>query len=117
MSKRILSLLLAVVMLLSVVPFQALAEDEPEAEATVVEETEAPVIPETTAAPEIPETTEAPAVPETTEAPAPETTAPAAEPTEAPATEPTEVTEAPMEETDPTEGIGPYVHEIGLGVK
>lgn len=103
MSKRILSLLLAVVMLLSVVPFQALAEDEPEAEATVVEETEAPVIPETTAAPEIPETTEAPAVPETTEAPAPETTAPAAEPTEAPAAEPTEVTEAPMEETDPTE--------------
>lgn len=103
MSKRILSLLLAVVMLLSVVPFQALAEDEPEAEATVVEETEAPVIPETTTAPEIPETTEAPAVPETTEAPAPETTAPAAEPTEAPAAEPTEVTEAPMEETDPTE--------------
>ena len=103
MSKRILSLLLAVVMLLSVVPFQALAEDEPEAEATVVEETEAPVIPETTAAPEIPETTEAPAVPETTEAPAPETTAPAAEPTEAPATEPTEVTEAPMEETEATE--------------
>lgn len=103
MSKRILSLLLAVVMLLSVVPFQALAEDEPEAEATVVEETEAPVIPETTAAPEIPETTEAPAVPETTEAPAPETTAPTAEPTEAPAAEPTEVTEAPMEETEATE--------------
>jgi len=103
MSKRILSLLLAVVMLLSVVPFQALAEDEPEAEATVIEETEAPVIPETTAAPEIPETTEAPAVPETTEAPVIETTAPVVEPTEAPVVEPTEATEAPMEETEATE--------------
>ena len=104
MSKRILSLLLAMVMLLSLVPFQALAEDVTEPEATVVEETEAPVIPETTQAPAVPETTEAPAVPETTEAPAPETTAPTAEPTEPPTTsEPTEATEAPMEETDPTE--------------
>lgn len=102
MSKRILSLLLAMVMLLSMVPFQALAEDVTEPEATV--ETEAPVIPETTQAPAVPETTEAPAVPETTEAPAPETTAPTAEPTEPPTTsEPTEATEAPMEETDPTE--------------
>lgn len=105
MSKRILSLLLAMVMLLSLVPFQALAEDVTEPEATVVEETEAPVIPETTQAPTVPETTEAPVVPETTEAPAPETTAPTAEPTEATEapTEATEVTEAPMEETDPTE--------------
>ena len=104
MSKRILSLLLAMVMLLSLVPFQALAEDVTEPEATVVEETEAPVIPETTQASAVPETTEAPAVPETTEAPAPETTAPTAEPTEPPTTsEPTEATEAPMEETDPTE--------------
>ena len=111
MSKRILSLLLAMVMLLSLVPFQALAEDVTEPEATVVEETEAPVIPETTQAPAVPETTEAPAVPETTEAPAPETTAPTAEPTEPPTTSepteateaPTEATEAPMEETDPTE--------------
>ena len=101
MSKRILSLVLAMVMLLSLVPFQALAEDVTEPEATV--ETEASVIPETTQAPAVPETTEAPAVPETTETPAPETTAPTAEPTEAPAAEPTEVTEAPMEETDPTE--------------
>ena len=102
MSKRILSLLLAMVMLLSLVPFQALAEDVTEPEATV--ETEAPVIPETTQAPAVPETTEAPAVSETTEAPAPETTAPTAEPTEPPTTsEPTEATEAPMEETDPTE--------------
>lgn len=109
MSKRILSLLLAMVMLLSLVPFQALAEDVTAPEATV--ETEAPVIPETTQAPAVPETTEAPAVPETTEAPAPETTAPTAEPTEPPTTSepteateaPTEATEAPMEETDPTE--------------
>ena len=104
MSKRILSLVLAMVMLLSLVPFQALAEDVTEPETTVVEETKAPVIPETTQAPAVPETTEAPAVPETTEAPAPETTAPTAEPTEPPTTsEPTEATEAPMEETDPTE--------------
>lgn len=104
MSKRILSLLLAMVMLLSLVPFQALAEDVTEPEATVVAETEAPAIPETTQAPAVPETTEAPVVPATTEAPAPETTTPTAEPTEAPATsEPTEATEAPMEETDPTE--------------
>lgn len=104
MSKRILSLLLAMVMLLSLVPFQALAEDVTEPEATVVAETEAPVIPETTQAPTVPETTEAPVVPATTEAPAPETTAPTAEPTEPPTTsEPTEATEAPMEETDPTE--------------
>lgn len=109
MSKRILSLVLAMVMLLSLVPFQALAEDVTEPEATV--ETEASVIPETTQAPAVPETTEAPAVPETTEAPAPETTAPTAEPTETPTTSepteateaPTEATEAPMEETDPTE--------------
>ena len=53
MSKRILSLLLAMVMLLSLVPFQALAEDVTEPEATV--ETEAPVIPETTQAPVVPE--------------------------------------------------------------
>lgn len=101
MSKRILSLLLAMVMLLSMVPFQALAEDVTETEATVMEETEAPVVPETTAAPVIPETTEA-VVPETTEAPAAETTEPAAQETTA-ATEVTEVTEAPMEETEATE--------------
>ena len=104
MSKRILSLLLAMVMLLSMVPFQALAEDVTETEATVMEETEAPAVPETTVAPAVPETTEAPAVPETTEAPAVEPTeAPTVEPTEAPAVESTEVTEAPMEETEATE--------------
>ena len=104
MSKRILSLLLAMVMLLSMVPFQALAEDVTETEATVMEETEAPAVPETTVAPAVPETTEAPAVPETTEAPAVEPTeAPTVEPTEAPVVEPTEVTKAPMEETDATE--------------
>ena len=95
MSKRILSLLLAMVMLLSMVPFQALAEDVTETEATVVEQTEAPAVPETTVAPVVPETTEAPAVPETTEAPAVEPTeAPTVEPTEAPAsTEPAKETE------------------------
>ena len=112
MSKRILSLLLAMVMLLSVVPFQALAEDVTEPEATV--ETEAPVIPEATQAPSVPETTEAPTVPATTEASVVETSAPEIpDTTEAPAVpetteaavvpETTDATEAPMEEIDSTE--------------
>ena len=96
MSKRILSLLLALVMLLSVVPFQALAEETTETgapaatEAVVIPETtEAPVVPETTAEVIVPETTEAAVVPETTEATAvPETTEAAAVP------ETTEATEA-----------------------
>lgn len=97
MSKRLLSALLAMVMLLTMVPFQALAEDDvTEPEATVVEA----AAPEETQAPAAPET-EAPTAPETE---APETTAPTAEPTAAPETsEPTEVTEAPMEETEATE--------------
>ncbi|HAL88054.1 MAG TPA: hypothetical protein DCO69_02805, partial [Clostridiales bacterium] len=96
MSKRILSLLLAMVMLLSVVPFQALAEDMTETEATAMEETQAPAVPETTVAPVVPETTVAPTVPETTEAPVVEPTeAPTVEPTEAPT--PTE----PAKETEP----------------
>ena len=112
MSKRILSLLLAMVMLLSVVPFQALAEDVTEPEATV--ETEAPVIPEATQAPSVPETTVAPTVPATTEASVVETSAPEIpDTTEAPAVpetteaavvpETTDATEAPMEEPDSTE--------------
>lgn len=112
MSKRILSLLLAMVMLLSVVPFQALAEDVTEPKATV--ETEAPVIPETTQDPSVPETTEAPTVPATTEASVVETSAPEIpDTTEAPAVpetteaavvpETTDATEAPMEEIDSTE--------------
>lgn len=112
MSKRILSLLLAMVMLLSVVPFQALAEDVTEPKATV--ETEAPTIPETTQDPSVPETTEAPVVPATTEASVVETSAPEIpDTTEAPAVpetteaavvpETTDATEAPMEEPDSTE--------------
>ncbi|MGM9659006.1 MAG: leucine-rich repeat protein [Faecousia sp.] len=74
MKKRILSLLLALTMLVSMLPVQALAEDVPEAPAVpeTTAATEAPTVPETTAAteaPTIPETTaetEAPTVPETT---------------------------------------------------
>ena len=97
MSKRILSLLLAMVMLLSVVPFQALAEDVTETEATAMEETQAPAVPETTVAPVVPEITVAPTVPETTEAPA-------VEPTQAPTVEPTEAS-APTEPAQETEPV------------
>lgn len=121
MNKRILSLLMAVIMLLSMLPVQALADDEviepvvveaPVETTEIIVETQAPVLPEPTEA----EVTEAPEVVETTEAVVEETevatvvetteaTEPVVETEATEAAEETEVTEATeaTEETEPTE--------------
>ena len=93
--KRILSFILSVVMVVSMLPAQVLAEEfveQPEPQETVAATepaaTEAPTEPEATSAPTEPEETEAPAEPEATVAP---TEAAPAEPEET--TAPTQIVE------------------------
>ena len=95
MMKRFLSFILSVVMVVSMLPAQVLAEEfveQPEPQETVAATepaaTEAPTEPEATSAPTEPEETEAPAEPEATAAP---TEAAPAEPEET--TAPTEIVE------------------------